>query len=311
MEALKGKLTDEQILGAMEIIMPGGGEEEGAKKEEAEEGEKNKGEKERGEENTEKGESNLNRQDLGSGKAPFLGVSLTRPQENEIRILGIIPDSPAAHAGLSTGDKILQIEDHTAEDMGNDSFKFLELLYEMPSDRPIRFHIERDTKSFDVWVKLQMLEKDELAKILQAQTDRMNSHLVKGRQLLAENKFADAVNSFQKSLDTYPMESYQGLGISYYHLEKFKEARKNIERAYKLDRTVPLNVFYTAACRDVLGKSNTAIYHYKEYLALNHDNAEMNAFAEERIEVLKSRNGKRLSEGFTKMIDAIIKEIKK
>jgi len=93
-------------------------------------------------------------------------------------------------------------------------------------------------------------------------------------------------------------------------MEKFKDARKNIEKAYKLDRTVPLNVFYTAACRDVLGKWNTAIHHYIEYLDMNHDNAEMNEFARERIEDLKARNRKEMSEKFIKMIDAIIKEIK-
>jgi len=139
----------------------------------------------------------------------------------------------------------------------------------------------------------------------------LNTDLEKGRQLLGQNKFGEAAKSFQKSLAAYPMESYQGLGICYYHMQKFKEARKNIEKAYRLDRTVPLNVFYTAASRDVLEKSNTAIFHYKEYLALNHDNIDMNEFARKRIDELKTGRGKRMGQSLAKIIDAIIKEIKK
>ena len=277
-DGLKGKKTNEDILGAMEINMSGGGE---------------------------GGEGGG-----GGGKVPFLGVSLTRPEEKEIRITAVLEDSPAEHAGLKIGDKILKMEDYESQDLGNDSWKLLEHLQDMPSDRPIRFHIERDKKKFDIWVKLERMEKEQLDKRLQALRPVLNSDLVKGKQLLGQNKFAEAVKSFKKSLKSNPMESYQGLGISYYHMEKFKDARKNIEKAYKLDRTVPLNVFYTAACRDVLGKWNTAIHHYIEYLDMNHDNAEMNEFARERIEDLKARNRKEMSEKFIKMIDAIIKEIK-
>ena len=277
-DGLKGKKTNEDILGAMEINMSGEGE---------------------------GGEGGG-----GGGKVPFLGVSLTRPEEKEIRITAVLEDSPAEHAGLKIGDKILKMEDYESQDLGNDSWKLLEHLQDMPSDRPIRFHIERDKKKFDIWVKLERMEKEQLDKRLQALKPAVNSDLVKGKQLLGQNKFAEAVKSFKKSLKSNPMESYQGLGISYYHMEKFKDARKNIEKAYKLDRTVPLNVFYTAACRDVLGKWNTAIHHYIEYLDMNHDNAEMNEFARERIEDLKARNRKEMSEKFIKMIDAIIKEIK-
>ncbi len=288
-DGLKGKKTDEAILGTMEINMSRG-----------EEGGEGGG-----------GDGTQGLQNLEDGKVPFLGVSLTRPEENEIRVTAVLEGSPAEHAGLRIGDKILQMEEYVSQDLGNDSWKLLEHLQDMPSDRPIRFHIERDKKKFDVWVKLERMEKEQLDKRLQALRPVLNSDLSQGKQLLRQNKFAEAVASFKKSLKSNPMESYQGLGISYYHMEKFKDARKNIEKAYKLDRTVPLNVFYTAACRDVLGKWNTAKFHYEEYLALNHDNAEMKEFARKRIEALKAKNRKKMSESFVKMIDAIIKEIKK
>ena len=288
-DGLKGKKTDEAILGTMDINMSGG--------------------KEGGEGGGGDGTQGL--QNLGDGKVPFLGVSLTRPEEKEIRITAVLEDSPAAYAGLKIGDKILQMEDYESQDFGNDSWKLLEHLQDMPSDRPIRFHIERDKKRFDIWVKLERMEKEQLDKRLQALRPVLNSDLAMGKQLLGQNKFAEAVKSFKKSLKSNPMESYQGLGISYYHMEKFKDARKNIEKAYKLDRTVPLNVFYTAACRDVLGKWNTAIHRYIEYLNMNYDNADMNEFSRKRIAELKAKNRKKMSESFAKMIDAIIKEIKK
>jgi tetratricopeptide (TPR) repeat protein len=290
-DGLKGKKTDEEIMGTMDINMSGGNTEV--------EGEGGGG----------GGIQGL--QNLGDGKVPFLGVSLTRPEEKEIRITAVLEGSPAEHAGLKIGDKILQMEDYVSQDLGNDAWKLLEHLQEMPFDRPIRFHIERDKKRFDVWVKLERMEKEQLDKILQALRPVLNGDLSQGKQLLRQNKFAEAVKSFKKSLKSNPMESYQGLGISYYHMEKFKDARKNIEKAYKLDRTVPLNVFYTAACQDVLGKWNTAIRNYIDFLEMNYDNSEMNEFARERIAELKAKNRKRMSESFVKMIDAIIKEIKK
>jgi len=298
-DGLKGKKTDEDILGAMEIKMSGreeGGEGGGVGVGEGVGG---------GGDGSSQGMQNL-----GDGKVSFLGVSLTRPEEKEIRVTDVLEDSPAEHAGLKIGDKILQMEEYESQDIGNDSWKLLEHLQEMPFDRPIRFRIERDKKGFDVWVKLERMEKERLDKILEARRPVLNSDLVKGKQFLGQNKFAEAVESFKKSLKSNPMESYQGLGICYYHMEKFKEARKNIEKAYKLDRTVPLNVFYTAACRDVVGKTNTAKFHYEEYLAMNHDNAEMNEFAKKRIEALKARKRKKTSESFVKLLDAIIKEIK-
>ncbi|MEE9502676.1 MAG: PDZ domain-containing protein, partial [Candidatus Aminicenantaceae bacterium] len=138
-DGLKGKKTDEAILGTMDINMSGG--------------------KEGGEGGGGGGTQGL--QNVGDGKVPFLGVSLTRPEEKEIRITAVLEGSPAEHAGLKIGDKILQMEDYESQDLGNDSWKLLEHLQDMPSDRPIRFHIERDKKKFDVWVKLERMEKEQ------------------------------------------------------------------------------------------------------------------------------------------------------
>jgi len=300
-EGGKGKKKDEEILGEMEIIMPGGGEgKEGAGGEEGELGGSAGGGSEEG-----------NRIDTKVGKVVWLGVTVASSEEKRIRIMSVVDDSPAEHAGLKIGDRIVHIDGQALSDVEKDIQKFGTFIQKLPTDRPVQVNIERENRQFDVWVKLKEIERKEFDKFFQDQAKKLSNDLTEGQQLLGQNKFSEASEYFNKSLKLYPMESYQGLGICYYHMEKFKEARKNIEKAYRLDRTVPLNVFYTAACRDALEKTNTAIFHYKEYLAMNHDNAEMNEFAKRRIETLKARNRKKTSESFVKLLDAIIKEIKK
>jgi hypothetical protein len=300
-EGGKGKKKDEEILGEMEIIMPGGGEgKEGVGGEEGELGGSAGGGSEEG-----------NRIDTKVGKVVWLGVTVASSEEKRIRIMSVVDDSPAEHAGLKIGDRIVHIDGQALSDVEKDIQKFGTFIQKLPTDRPVQVNIERENRQFDVWVKLKEIERKEFDKFFQDQAKKLSNNLTEGQQLLGQNKFSEASEYFNKSLKLYPMESYQGLGICYYHMEKYKEARKNIEKAYRLDRTVPLNVFYTAACRDVLEKTNTAIFHYKEYLAMNHDNAEMNEFAKRRIETLKARNRKKTSESFVKLLDAIIKEIKK
>ena len=61
---------------------------------------------------------------------------------------------------------------------------------------------------------------------------------------------------------------------------------------------------------DALNRRNGAIDGYKRYLKLNHDNAEMKAFARERLEQL--RQGRRFdwNKRLLDVIDAIRKEIR-
>ena len=96
-----------------------------------------------------------------------------------------------------------------------------------------------------------------------------------------------------------------------YHLGRYKEARKYLENAIKLDKTQPLSWFYGAANMDALGKRNGAMDGYKRYLKLNHDNPEMNAFARKRLDDLRKKRKSDWKSQLLKVIDAVKKEIEK
>jgi Tfp pilus assembly protein PilF len=91
-------------------------------------------------------------------------------------------------------------------------------------------------------------------------------------------------------------------------LGEHKEARKNFENAIKLDKNQPLNWFYGALNMDALNKRNGAMDGYKRYLKLNHDNAEMNAFAQARLEQLKQGRRFNWSKKLFEVFDTIKKE---
>jgi tetratricopeptide (TPR) repeat protein len=179
----------------------------------------------------------------------------------------------------------------------------------LPLDKPLRFHIERSGKRFDVWIKPLRVDKDQLAAYQSKVQDKFSSDYSKGVQLIAKDDYEGAIGYFTKSLESRPMESYQGIGICYYHLGKHKEARKFLERTIKLDKKQPLSWFYGAANLDALNKRNGAIDGYKRYLKLNHDNEKMNAFARERLDALKKKRKSDLNKKLFRAIDIIKKEI--
>ncbi|GAF85608.1 unnamed protein product, partial [marine sediment metagenome] len=97
----------------------------------------------------------------------------------------------------------------------------------------------------------------------------------------------------------------------YYHLSHFKYAKENIVKAYLADKKNPLTLFYMAATMEQLNKIFNAIYYYKKYLKLNHGNTEMNRYAQRRLQALKDKRRSKQSGKLLKIIDAVIKEIKK
>ena len=97
----------------------------------------------------------------------------------------------------------------------------------------------------------------------------------------------------------------------HYHLSRFKYAKENIVKAYLADKKNPLTLFYMAATMEQLNKIFNAIYYYKKYLKLNYDNTEMNRYAKRRLQALKDKRRSKQSGKLLKIIDAVIKEIKK
>jgi hypothetical protein len=261
------------------------------------------------------GESGISDQigPVDDGLTAYVGAVFTRHDGEGIKLLGVLEDSPAANTGLQEGDIILEVEDVSFRDKGARPEVFIEEVQELPRDKPLRFHIEREGKRFDVWIKPLRVDEERLVAFHKEVQEKFGSDYSRGRRLMAEENYGGAIEYFQRSLNSNArvMESYQGLGICYYHLGKHKEARKSIENTLKLDKNQPLSWFYGALNMDALNRRNGAIDGYKRYLKLNHDNAEMNAFARARLEELRKNRRSDLGNQLLKIIDAIKKEIKK
>ena len=99
------------------------------------------------------------------------------------------------------------------------------------------------------------------------------------------------------------------MGICYYHLGQYPEARECLEKAIKLDESQPVSWFYGAANMDALNRTNGAMDGYRRYLKLQHDNTEMNAFARKRLDALTRKRGAGLTDQLLRAIDAITREI--
>jgi len=247
------------------------------------------------------------------GLTAYFGAVFARNEGEGIKLLGVLEDTPAQNSGLRKGDVILEVEDISFRDKGSQPDVFSGMVQQLPSDRPLRFRIERDGKKFDVWIKPLRIDEEQLAAFQTEIREKFSNDYARGRQLMDGENYAGAIAYFQRSLESKNriMESYQGMGICYFHLGEHKQARKNLENALKLDRTQPLSWFYGALNMDVLKRINGAIEGYKRYLKLNHDNAEINAFARERLEQLKRGRSFDWSKRLPEVIEAIKKEIKK
>ena len=242
----------------------------------------------------------------------YVGAVFVRHEGEGIKLLGVLEDSPAYNTGLQEGDVILEVENISVRDKGAQPEEFPGIVQKLPPDRPLRFHNEREGKKFDVWIKPLRVDEEQRAAFNAEVQEKFGSDYARGKQLMDQENFDGAIEYFQSSLESNSrvMESCQGLGICFFHLGRHKEARKYCENALKLDDKQPLSWFYGALNMDALNRKNGAMDGYKRYLKLNHDNAEMNAFARERLEQL--RQGRRFdwNKRLLDVIDAIRKEIK-
>jgi Tfp pilus assembly protein PilF len=155
------------------------------------------------------------------------------------------------------------------------------------------------------------LTKERLAAFQAEIRQRFSSDYARAKRLLAAGDYGEAAGYFQKSLkaNSHTMESYQGLGICYYHLGEHEDARKFLEKAIKLDESQPVSWFYGAANLDALNRRNGAMHGYRQYLSLQHDNTEMDAFARNRLDALTQKREDDWRGQLLRVIDAIRKEI--
>jgi TolA-binding protein len=246
-------------------------------------------------------------------KTPYLGVLIVKNPDGGVKVVGVRENSPAEDAGLREGDIIRGIEEKQFNHKDFTTTRFGQVISTLPVNKPLRFHIERRTRRFNIWVQLREAEPKQLASRTQPPKPPADD-FEKGKRLMQQRNYTAAIECFRKTLKSRPRESYQALGICYYNKGLFREGLDNIVKAYKMDNRSPLNVFYVAACSDKLGNSRDAIYYYKRYLGMRHNDSQMQATARTRLSALTAANRKRQQDTAEKMlqiIDTIIKETQK
>jgi tetratricopeptide (TPR) repeat protein len=108
-----------------------------------------------------------------------------------------------------------------------------------------------------------------------------------GERLLKDRDYWGATDYFRKTLDAFPMESHQGLGLCYYGGGLVDAALKHFTEAYRLEPRSKLTVLYLGTCNDKLGRRDEAVRRYEEYLALGPDDAQVAEFVRGRLAALR------------------------
>lgn len=109
----------------------------------------------------------------------------------------------------------------------------------------------------------------------------------RGEQLLKERDYWGATEYFRRTLDAFPMEANQGLGLCYYGAGLVDAALRHFAEAYRLDPRSRLTVLYLATCNDKLGRREEAVRRYEEYLTLQPDDPKVAEFVRGRLAALR------------------------
>lgn len=86
----------------------------------------------------------------------------------------------------------------------------------------------------------------------------------KGEQLLKERDYWGATEYFRKTLDAFPMEANQGLGLCYYGAGLVEAALRHFAEAYRLEPRSRLTILYLATCSDKLGRRDEAVRRHEK-----------------------------------------------
>jgi serine protease Do len=85
----------------------------------------------------------------GQSARPYLGVAIT-PAENGVAVREVTPDSPAAKAGLKSGDQIRKVDDADVKDPDN----FLQTVASKKPGDKLSLHVTRDGQEQTITVTL-------------------------------------------------------------------------------------------------------------------------------------------------------------
>ena len=222
----------------------------------------------------------------------YFGLVFVNHKGEGVKIFGVLDDTPAQYSGLRKDDILLEVENISLREKGMEPESFSQMIQNLPADSPSRFLVERNAKRFDVWIKPLRMSEERYAAFQKEARETFMSDYSRATQLMSQEDYVSAIEYFNKSAADYPVDSYRSIGICFMNLRKFNEALSYLINAYKIDEKSPLNTIYLAACYDNLGKTRDATGYYKKYLKMNHDNREMIAFAQERLEALKKKEKK-------------------
>lgn len=244
-------------------------------------------------------------QGFSSGKVSYLGAQYLGAWPEGIRIVNILADSPAQHAGLQVGDIILAIEDQKIGSSGLQAQQVADFVFSLPCDRPLRFLVERNYRTYDVYIQLTGMGKNRILKLMEDEQERFKSIIEDGKRCLERRDYDAAIQAFHQAQEMYPTMAFQGLGISYYNKRYFDDAFYYLARAYENNPQSALTLFYMSVTLDHWGKKDEAIFCFETYLRLQDKDRSRQDFARHQLDYLLDRYGRNKYFPF-KSIDEII-----
>lgn len=116
-----------------------------------------------------------------------------------------------------------------------------------------------------------------------------------------------------RGTDTKDMVADILLGECYFRTDMVDDSLDIFLRLYKQNKRTPdpLVIYYLAASFDRTNNARDAMYFYKKYLSMKHDNSKMNAVARSRLQALRnaSKSSKDVGDGFLRIFDAVTQEM--
>ncbi len=103
------------------------------------------------------------------------------------------------------------------------------------------------------------------------QIDLTYKDFIKGIELLDNNKYNEAIKSFQKVVDLNPKndKAFNNMGIAFYYMGKYEEAIKNYQKVIDLNHEDDIAYNNLGVAFDEVGKYEEAIENYQKTIDLN------------------------------------------
>jgi len=246
---------------------------------------------------------------------PYLGVRLVPHEGQGLRIADVGPGSPAAKAGLQSGDIILEFERDRFYDRAINLAAIPPLVGNRPVNAPLRMVIERAGRRFEATVTLEV--RDERA-IREDNLKLAISLHTQGRERLDRRDYDAAITLLRQAIqlrgpDVSEVSTFEDLGFCYFKKKQYEDALRTFRLAYKAAPRSPATVYFLGASYDALGHREEAMKFYQAYLGLNHSHEGWNRFAHDRLKALpgEPERNQRVREDLEKLLEAIEQPIRR